>query len=71
MRHQAIGWRCSQAILTEQECNMSKSVLHMNIDSALKQELQRQADAANRSLSNHVETLLLNLVNSQPKETVK
>ncbi|QJD55194.1 putative transcriptional regulator [Pseudomonas phage MR14] len=50
---------------------MSKSVLHMNIDAALKQELQRQADAANRSLSNHVETLLLNLINPQPKETSK
>jgi len=38
---------------------MSKAILHMNIDSELKKELQRQATEANRSLSNHVETLLL------------
>lgn len=38
---------------------MPKTILHMNIDPKLKAELQRQAALANRSLSNHVETLLL------------
>lgn len=46
---------------------MSKQILHMRMDAALKEELKRRADEENRTLSNLIEKVLKDYASKQER----